>query len=266
MRVALISTLVLLCFAWLHAAADEPTVTSTQIVTKVRLTTDRIEYSGIITNEANAGTFELYAGAQPKPRTILIESQGGSAGAGMELGSWIFENGIDVEIDTYCFSSCANYVFPAGRTKLLAPRASLMWHGGVTQPITAEELGQVLESTLADMGEEERQGFLASHPRSELLQQLQQSLTDIVARERDFFEKIGVDQRITVLGHLYERELLQGKGYYIGWDYSLEDLERLGVHAIEIKGDEPWAPACPIVGQQIYRIRLDDLPAFRPRP
>ena len=116
------------------------------------------------------------------------------------------------------------------------------------------------------MGDEERQGFLASHPRSELLQQLQRSLADIVARERDFFEKIGVDQRITVLGHLYERELLHGKGYYIGWDYSLADLERLGVHDIVIKGDESWAPACPIVGQQIYRLRLDDLPAFRPRP
>lgn len=266
MRVAFRCGLVLLCVAWLHAAADEPAVASMQIVTKVRLTTDRIEYSGIITNEANAGAFELYAGAQPKPRMILIESQGGSASAGMELGSWIFENGMDVEIDTYCFSSCANYVFPAGRTKFLTPRATLMWHGGVTQPITAEELGQVLESTLADMGEEERQGLLAAHPRSELLQQLQQSLMDVVARESNFFEKIGVDQRITVLGHLYERELLRGEGYYIGWDYSLEDLERLGVHDIEIKGDESWAPVCPIVGQRIYRLRLDDLPAFRPRP
>jgi ATP-dependent protease ClpP protease subunit len=245
--------------------ADAPALDVTNIVTKIRLTADRIEYSGLITHEANAGVLELYQSADPKPQALLIESQGGSADAGMELGAWLFENGLQVQIDTYCFSSCANYVFPAGRTKLLAPHASLMWHGGVTQPITPEELAAALDETLAGFPEEERRQLLEAHSRDELMQQLQQSLTAIVARETHFFRKLGVDQRITTLGHLYERELLKGGGYYMGWDFSLDDMARLGVHDISIEGGAAWEPVFPVRGQRIYRIRLDELPDFRPQ-
>jgi hypothetical protein len=244
--------------------ADTPALDVTNIVTKVRLTAERIEYSGLITHEANAGVFELYQSADPKPQALLIESQGGSADAGMELGTWLFENGLQVQIDTYCFSSCANYVFPAGRSKLLASNASLMWHGGVTQPITPEELAGVLEETLDGFPEEERRQLLEAHSRDELMQQLQRSLIAVVARETYFFSRLGVDQRITTLGHLYERELLKGEGYYMGWDFSLEDLARLGIRDISIQGGADWQPVFPVRGQKIYRIHLDELPDFRP--
>ncbi|HKQ12669.1 MAG TPA: hypothetical protein VJT80_04505 [Steroidobacteraceae bacterium] len=263
-----LSQLVLLALAaaaGAQCAADTPAFDVTNIVTKVRLTEDRIEYSGLITHEANAGVFELYETADPKPEALLIESQGGSADAGIELGTWLFENGLQVQIDTYCFSSCANYVFPAGRSRLLSAHASLMWHGGVTEPITQDELAQVLEQTLGDMSEEERRELLQKHSRGDLLQQLQQSLRSIVARETYFFRRLGVDQRITTLGHLYEHELLKGEGYYLGWDFSLEDMARLGIHDISIKGGETWQPAFPVRGQKIYRIHLDELPEFQPR-
>ena len=42
-----------------RSLADEP-VEDLQIVTKVRLAADRIEYSGLVTTEANAGVFDLY--------------------------------------------------------------------------------------------------------------------------------------------------------------------------------------------------------------
>jgi len=235
------------------------------IVTRVRLTADRIEYRGLITHEANLGVFDLYRSAEPKPQTLLIESQGGSADAGMELGTWLFENGLQVQIDTYCFSSCANYVFPSGRTRLLAPHASLMWHGGVTQPITPQELAQVLAEVLDGLPEDERRKLLAEHSSDELIQQLQRSRLAIVARETAFFRRLGVDQRITTLGHLYERELLQGQGYYMGWDFSLDDLRRLGVGDISIEGGTTWEPVFPVTGQQIYRIHLDALPDFQPQ-
>jgi hypothetical protein len=246
-------------------AEETPALDVTSIVTKVRLTAERIEYSGLITHEANAGVFELYEAADPKPQSLLIESQGGSADAGMELGTWLFDNGLQVEIDTYCLSSCANYVFPAGRARLLAPHASLMWHGGVTQPITQKELAQVLEETLSGLPEQERRQLLQKRSRDELMQELRESLIAIVARETYFFRRLGVDQRITTLGHLYERELLKGEGYYMGWDFSLEDMARLGIRSVMIKGGESWEPVCPVRGQRIYRIRLDELSDFRPK-
>jgi hypothetical protein len=267
-RKSVLALVVLLALATVAAAqrpAPTPPLDVSSIVTKVRLTADRIEYSGLITHEANAGVFELYGTADPKPQALLIESQGGSADAGMELGTWLFENGLQVQIDTYCFSSCANYVFPSGRTRLLAPHASLMWHGGVTQPITPAELSQVLDEILEGLPQEDRRKLLQEHSRDGLLQQLQQSLIAIVARETHFFRKLGIDQRITTLGHLYERELLKGEGYYMGWDFSLEDLARLGIRDVEVKGGEPWEPVFPMQGQMIYRIHLDELPDFQPR-
>jgi hypothetical protein len=257
----------LLAFASAASARPAPELPALEvknIVTRVRLTAERIEYSGLITHEANVGVFDLYRSAEPKPRALWIESQGGSADAGMELGTWLFENGLQVEIDTYCFSSCANYVFPAGRVRVLAPHASLMWHGGVTQPITSEQLAGVLDETLGGLSEEERRKFLEAHARDELLRQLQQSLIAIRARESAFFRKLGVDQRITTLGHLYQRELLKGQGYYMGWDFSLDDLARLGIHDISVKGAAAWESVFPVTGQQIYRIHLDALPDFQP--
>jgi len=261
-----LASVLLLCLAALGASAAQSAAppSDVELVTKVRLTADRIEYSGIITAEANAGVFELYESAQPRPTALWIESQGGSAGAGMQLGSWVFDNDLDVEVDTYCFSSCANYVFPAGRTKVLASRASLMWHGGVTQPITLAELEAVLGDTLDHMDELEEHALLEQRSREELLQQLDHSRVDLVARETRFFQKIGVDQRITVLGHLYERELLQGEGSYTGWDYSLEDLARLGVRQIRVRDGGQWGPVFPLRGGRIFRIRLDSLSEFVP--
>ena len=245
-------------------APELPALEMKNIVTRVRLAADRIEYSGLITHEANRGVFDLYRSADPKPSALLIESQGGSADAGMELGSWLFENGLQIQVDTYCFSSCANYVFPSGRARVLAPHASLMWHGGVMQPITPAELAGVLDETLNGLSEAERRKLLRAHSRDELLGQLQQSLTAIRAREGAFFRKLGVDQRIATLGHLYQRELLQGQGYYMGWDFSLEDLARLGIRDISVKGAAAWEPVFPVTGQQIYRIHLDALPDFQP--
>ena len=120
----LIPAWLLICCATVQAGELESAPDTVEIVTHVRLTDERLEYSGLITREANAGVFDLYASADPKTHSLLIESQGGSADAGMELGTWIFDNGLEVEIDTYCFSSCANYVFPAGRTRLLKRHAS----------------------------------------------------------------------------------------------------------------------------------------------
>jgi hypothetical protein len=246
------------------ATAEEPS-SELQIVTKVRLGAERIEYIGLITPEANAGAFELYKIAQPKPKSLLIESEGGSADAGMQLGAWLVENGLDVAIDTFCFSSCANYVFPAGRNKVLAPRALLLWHGGVTQPINREELEQVLDYSLEDMTAVERKTLLERYSRDELMRQLDESRIRLVERETRFFRAIGVDQRITTLGHLFENELLKDEsGYYMGWDYSLADLQRLGVRGVRVRDDEPWDPPFSWKGQPVFRIRLDALPGFQP--
>lgn len=249
----------------LYAQGDQAETTELRIVTKVRLSDCCIEYQGLITSEANDGVYELYEEASPKPTVIVIESIGGGAGAAMQLGMWMLDHDMDVKVDTYCYSSCANYVFLAGRNKLLAPHASIMWHGGTTQPIDRPELEHLLDDMLGALDDDARTAVLAERPREQLLKQLEQSRLELVARETQFFERIGVDQRITVLGHLFERELLAHDHDYSGWDLSIEDLDRLGVKHIQIAGGAAWLPQPARDDLLVYRIRLERLPGFEPR-
>lgn len=252
---------------WLpvHGQDAHAETTELRIVTKVRLTDCCIEYQGLITAEANDGVYDLYEEASPKPTTILIESNGGGAAAAMQLANWMLDHELDVRVNTFCYSSCANYIFLAGRNKLLAPHASLMWHGGVMQPIDRPELEHVLDDMLSALEPEAREAVLAERPRALLLEQLETSRLELIARETRFFDRIGVDERITVLGHLFERELLAHDHDYAGWDVSLEDLQKLGVRGIQVIGDEPWMPWPSRDDLLVLRISLERLPDFAPR-
>ena len=46
-------------------------------------------------------------------RRIVVTSPGGEVEAGIDIGFLIWENGIEIEVDRECVSSCANYLFPA---------------------------------------------------------------------------------------------------------------------------------------------------------
>ena len=257
-------TSVVACLLMLAGLAHAES-TDIRIVTKIRLTDCCIEYQGLITSEANEGVFELYETASPKPTTLVIESHGGGAAAAMRLGSWMLDNELDVRVDTFCYSSCANYVFLAGRNKLLASHASLMWHGGTTQSIQRPDLEHLLDDMLSSLEVEARDAIVAEHPRDQLLELMEKSRLELVRRETQFFARIGVDQRITVLGQLFERELLANDRDYTGWDLSLADLEELGVHGIKVIDDEAWQPWPARENLLIYRIQLDRLPGFSPR-
>ena len=76
-------------------------------------------------------------------------------------------------------------------------------------------------------------------------------------KEAQFFETIGVDQRITVLGQ--DPDFRCGKENIGGWYYSLPDLERFGVLNIEVLGDS-WSPVPPTDRVKFCRVDLSALP------
>ncbi|MEX2376207.1 MAG: hypothetical protein WD942_11605 [Dehalococcoidia bacterium] len=89
----------------------------------------RIVYTGPITSAANERVFDLYDESVEKPDVLFISSGGGSVEAALDLAEWVLLHEMQVEVGTVCFSSCANYVFLAGRTKRLARESMLGWHG-----------------------------------------------------------------------------------------------------------------------------------------
>ena len=90
-------------------------------------------YQGEITEASNNAIFSLFNDAEFKPRRLVISSNGGEIGVGMDLGRWVKHNKLDVEVKGACASSCANYVFPAANTKYLRKDSILMWHGSAWQ-------------------------------------------------------------------------------------------------------------------------------------
>ena len=85
-------------------------------------------YEGAITKELNQNVFEAFRNADTKPKKLMISSPGGEIGLGMELGEWVREHNLDIEVANLCASSCANYVFTAANLESSNPsEVSLIW-------------------------------------------------------------------------------------------------------------------------------------------
>ncbi|MGC7862437.1 hypothetical protein ACP3XP_00195, partial [Vibrio anguillarum] len=97
-------------------------------------------YKGVLSPEGNELAFELYERAKEKPNTLIITSDGGDIMLGIELGRWVYDNKMSVEVNDYCLSSCANYVFTAGKIKYISNRAIIGFHGGATSEVFKKDV------------------------------------------------------------------------------------------------------------------------------
>jgi ATP-dependent protease ClpP protease subunit len=194
-------------------------------------------YKGEITETSNNVIFSLFRAAELKPNRLLISSQGGEIGAGMDLGQWVKDNDLDVEIIRVCASSCANYVLPAANTKYLRKDSVLIWHGSAWQ-------------TNWHVDKERRESFNSY-------------ITLMRQRETEFYADITVDNLITTYGQSKFDFLdfalsLLGKGT-VGYDYSLADMEKLGlVNIVLIDGEWNWRTHRPDKANLVKRIKLDN--------
>lgn len=194
-------------------------------------------YKGEITEASNSAIFSLFNDAEFKPRRLVISSNGGEIGAGMDLGRWVKHNKLDVEVKGACASSCANYVFPAANTKYLRKDSILMWHGSAWQ-------------SNWKIAEDNREVFNAY-------------ITLMRKKETRFYADIGVDNLLTTYGQSKVNfwDYIQnffGKGT-VGYDYSLADLQKFGVANIVLLDNEwDWRTYRPGRANLVKRIKVDD--------
>lgn len=194
-------------------------------------------YQGEITETSNNMIFSLFRAAELKPNRLLISSQGGEIGAGMDLGQWVKDNNLDVEVIRVCASSCANYVLPAANTKYLRKDSVLIWHGSAWQ-------------SNWHVDKEHRENF-------------NKYITLMRQRETDFYADIKVDNLLTTYGqakfNFWDFTLgLLGKGT-VGYDYSIADMEQLGLtNIVLIDGEWNWRTYRPARAHLVKRIKLDN--------
>lgn len=157
---------------------------------------------------------------------LVINSGGGEIGIAMDIGIWVHDNGLDVKVVNACLSSCANYIFPAGKHKVISANAIVGWHGSAIQEsFDLSAMDEYLKSVEDPWKREEiRRGLLADHEKY---------ISNMKEKQRTFFKTIDVDETLTVVG--------QSKKYHADdfWFLSVEDMARFGVDHVTAPENYP---------------------------
>jgi len=196
-----------------------------------------VAYSGEISAAHNRQFFAALAGT---PARLRITSGGGEVAAGIALGRWVHDHGLDVEVAGYCLSSCANYVFPAGRRKVILPGAVVAWHGNYRHLKETGQWGGDVAHRMAAHGED----------RATARRRAREQLDRLVALERAFFARIGVNEYLCWIGKMPPFEV---PDYY---SMSPRDMARFGVDGVTAPPDYE-ATASSATGMDIRFIELD---------
>ncbi|WON76148.1 hypothetical protein OK023_12985 [Serratia sp. UGAL515B_01] len=219
-EINLLSVVIAMLVVLLTGCNDKKEASEGEDNLKVYSSGDKIYYSGEI---SQSGYEEFKALLSDNIVTLVINSSGGDIVPGMAMGELVFEKKLNVQVQDYCLSSCANYIFPAGKTKYLAKGSQLGWHGGATQSFSDEI---VPEKT------EDRQRFI-------------ELLTGLIQQENAFFKKIKVNQLVTTYGQAAEKHLEVLKAHKMncaGWSYTVDGLAAFGINNVVLK-DGQWEPS-----------------------
>ena len=184
---------------------------------EVRTRGPELIYTGSITPKGVARARALLD-ASPQVRKVVVNSGGGDVAAGMDFGDMIHARGLDVKVSGgLCMSSCANYVFTAGRRKTIEPGSLVIWHGSMLQEGLFEQLDP---------------GTLV-HPQGRPLRWWERRMAAravrldferLLRRQNAFYARLGVDGAITVIG--------QRMGCDCQWTLRVKDMAAFGVRDV----------------------------------
>lgn len=219
--------------------------------THVYLVAGELNYVGPLSAAANAKAFSLFDAQEVKPTLLSIRSPGGNTDVGMELGNWVRQKRLTVKVMEVCFSSCANYVFTAAVKKIVSNFAVVGYHGGLSSQHF--KLDEATEASLSALPSDERESA-----RAKLMESVMQHASSQMTRERQFFDSIGVQQRITTLGQADRyRKLQEQDERALGWYYSVEDFAKLGVSDIAVI-NPPWRPRFITSPYTVFKVDVDE--------
>lgn len=182
------------------------TTSPNSIVANVFVSGDAVVIRGTITKDA-AEKFKQAIG-QARISRILLDTGGGNVEASIEIAYIIHERKLDVEVVKDCFSSCANYLFTAGKNKIIGDHGIVAWHGNANHLLYKHKTGQ------------------------KLLNDSEFELSTRLAKlEEEFFKTIGTNQFLCWFGKL---EPFHVRNFYF---LSKNDMERFGVRNVRVRSD-----------------------------
>jgi hypothetical protein len=167
----------------------------------------------------------------PRVTRVVITSGGGQVATALDMAEAIRERGLDVEVPDNCRSSCANYIFPAGRRKLLGHPAAVSWHGNMTHVLYTQQTGQ-----------------------SSWTEPQMASARLLAQREAEFYRRLGVDGFVCWFAKIPPYNV---PDFY--W-LSPGDMAGFGI------GDVTVRSAAQVADAELVRVRVDwaGLESIRP--
>ncbi|QHS14527.1 hypothetical protein [Shewanella sp. Arc9-LZ] len=163
-----------------------------------------INYSGEIDPDNVAAFEQSIANSSTQITSLVITSGGGDVFAGIRLGELVYQHKLKVLVDKVCASSCANYIVTASDNVTIKQDALLGWHGGALQPLLYDPESIPLH-----------------------LEGMKEYVTRWAEAERIFFDKVKVNQAVTVLGMMPG---LNDKRNTPLYSYDPQTLKALGLH------------------------------------
>jgi hypothetical protein len=159
----------------------------------------------------------------PEVTRLVITSGGGLVGPALDLADAVHARGIDVEVPIACMSSCANYVVPAARRKLLGGPGVVAWHGTMAHVMHLNATGQ---GTWSD---------------AEIAEARQ-----LARRESAFYARIGVDGFVGWFAKL--------PPYAVDEFYCLspDDMARFGIGEVAVRDRD-----APITNPLVQPVQVD---------
>ncbi len=190
---------------------------------------------------------------------LLVRSPGGLALVGMEIGRMVHSLQMDVEVDAFCVSSCANYIFTAGRHKYLRHDSGLIFHGGNLQANMAEK-----RADKSRWGKARHEAAIVAFSEEDqrlLREMLPPSTAQVPPSEREqelaFFRHLGVNPLITIYGQLGEYRQAYETAHHIGFHYTMVDLSKFGVTNVHFLGEGEWRPHTNPYDGSPYWVKVD---------
>jgi hypothetical protein len=170
---------------------------------------------------------------------VRLRSPGGTTYVGMAIGREIHRRHLDVEVDKRCISSCANYLFTAGRNKYVKSPSHVQFHGGALQPNFVANAQKLLEQGKQMINREEMPADLDLRRFRELTGLVDDfpfnSASQILA-EKAFFDEIGVSPLTPVYGQYGDYSAWLNDGIHDSFSYLPEDYALLGVTNVMVTG------------------------------
>ena len=228
-----------------------------------------IIFDGDIEEETYRDFLLAVRGKEDQITAIRINSGGGITDHGIRIGEWILDHELDVIVDELCFSSCANYIFTAGKNKIIEKDAIVGWHGSEQQnPFIAAGLGLTMRELHArnyDRWKEFGGPLTPQESKEEYVESmLKYDEYERVDDESEFLEKVSVNLYLMVYGFLPDQidyYYLSDDTEFGGWTFSIEDMAKFGVHNVTYEGEGQYPsekglrelPCCRLQRTDSYR-------------